>query len=250
MGTSIEAATLTALKTSLGTAGHGWIVLGVDQEEQTVTVESGGLLANVIKEALIVRLKPAALKNAGGTTGVVTYRSIVLDGTLAYQTAALGSATFTVVDSALDTAVRAKATAFLSAQDAAFKAMLDAGAVATIPSDLLAALIASLGDTDHGWVVQSRMLQPAEFGATVTVSLATLDVKVPPALGMLPVPMQLAYIADLTHAGVLLSARVILSATEWVSTSSSLHTAILTLVAAHVGDRADAITTALETGPA
>lgn len=246
MATAIVAGTLTALKSSLANAAHGWVTLAVDQIQESVGIDSG----NTARDILTVRLKPTALRAGSGTTEDLIYRAIKHDGTLAYQTVAWGGATLTVSDSALNTTMETKAATFLAAQDAGLKAMIDAGAVAMIPADLLAALIASLGDADHGWTVLSRSVTPTATGATLIVSMSTLDVKVPPQFGDVLIPTQLAYLADLTASGALLSARVILAANEWVSTSTSLHSAVTTLGNAYASARASEVTDALEAGPA
>lgn len=151
MPTSASGGLVTALKTSLADATHGWAVTAVEDagasEQQIVSVAQhtetlldayGGSaplrtttfdVSSTAGQSLKITVQAAHLLAAAGATSLLTiaYTSRWVNGVYSSGLIDTNGAQLTTSDAALDTTLRALATAFLSAKDTALTAALGAG---------------------------------------------------------------------------------------------------------------------------
>lgn len=249
MPTTASANLVTALKNSLADPDAGWVVRSVTETRRvsstTGTVASGeGTISTSQAVEQIIDLEAVAL---GLRLGFV---SVAVGGVFSEAFVRSGGGEWRTTDAALNTTVTGLASTFLAAKDTVLKDLLNAGPNdRSAPNDLVAALIASIEDETHGWAVRSRVENASPHGTQLAVSLGTALVKAPPSVGVLPVPVQFAYLADVDSAGALISARLLFSGAEWRSRNTDLHDAVMTLADAYVTAQDAALTAALESGP-
>jgi hypothetical protein len=177
--------------------------------------------------------------------------SVAVGGVFSEAFIRAGGGEWRTTDAALNTTVTGLASTFLTAKDTVLKDILNAGPNERAAStDLIDALTASIEDESHGWTVRSRIENSSPHGTQIAVSLGTLLVKTIPAVGVLPIPTQFAYLADVDQAGALISARLLFSGAEWRARDAGLHTAIMALADAYLETQNAALVASLEAGPA
>jgi hypothetical protein len=242
MPTSASANLITALKNSLADANAGWVVRSVTEVRLVSNVADGN--ASLAVEQ-IIDLEAVAL---GLRLGFV---SVAVGGVFREAFIRAGGGEWRTTDAALNTTVTGLASTFLTAKDTVLKDILNAGPNERAAStDLIDALTASIEDESHGWTVRSRIENSSPHGTQIAVSLGTLLVKTIPAVGVLPIPTQFAYLADVDQAGALISARLLFSGAEWRARDAGLHTAIMALADAYLETQNAALVASLEAGPA
>lgn len=241
---------ITAIKASLANVSAGWAVTSV-HETSTVRVSSvSGSDGSTSSASSTKAITTIALKANAPALSLV-YRTSYVDGSFSEAWIQIDGASLRTTDSALNTTIMGLATAYCSARDTALTTILNATPTdpLAIPSDLKAALLETLADSDAGWTVQSRAEQVIRAGdghRLVTVSLISTTVRA--AVGS-RIPANVTYLVKLGLGGQVVEATVMIGATAWRTTDATLHSTIMALGDAFVTAKRTAFTASFELGP-
>lgn len=274
----------TAMKNSLADSGAGWEVTFVNKTSQTrlanvsvsgsvvdVSVptgpESDPLLLNIVnsvssssasvtEEWITVGLTATNLPFSSGSSSPlkVSYRSLLADNSFQYGVIQWNGKEYKTTDADLDTTIRTMANAFETPGDADLISILTGGeissyGVVSLPTDVKAAVLASLADESVGWTVRSRHAIDVGDGKTqLSITLSSLaDLTTVEQQGdtTVKVPMSLTFLATLGDDGGLLSGSLIVDGSSWGTSDAGLYAAIQSKADDYLSDRSTEIVEAL-----
>lgn len=250
-----SAGLVAALKASLADAADGWVVQSVS--ETLTEAESYNLLEtesgyNMVSSSVSKTVTSVTMVGSALTADpdsaiqmLLTYQSVVTNDLFQFGYIVSNGAMWKTTDGALDTAVRSKMTSFLSAMDTRLTSALSSApaTVDVLPSDMLAAIEASLADPNAQWALRTVVKMPFGLGQEISMSLVSGTARVPVGTSL---PAQIGYVARVDAKATLLESRILMSGASWRSTDTGLHSTLMAMAAAFQAAQKSAIIAGLE----